>query len=340
MRFERLDLNLLVALDALIDERSVSAAAERLCLSQSAMSGALGRLRDFFEDELLISAGRRMVLSPRAEALADPVRGVLLQIKSTITTKPCFDPATSDRKFIVVASDYAISVMLSGALQEIARLAPDVTVELAQLDDRPVEHLDRREVDLLITLDHVMNKNHPRARFFEDDYVVIAWAGNTEIPAKLDRTLYFGLGHVTVQFGKARLPAFEEFFLQTQQVPRRIELVAPSFTAVPGLVLGTNRIATVQRRLAVQAARYMPLTLYPAPVELPSIHQSIQWHRSSNQDLALRWLIDQFKAHARRTPIDETLVLGDASAEVAVDSQLDIRTSSWGAGGGLGAGRS
>jgi DNA-binding transcriptional LysR family regulator len=304
MRYERLDLNLLVALDALIDERNVSAAAERLCLSQSAMSGALGRLREFFEDEILVNTGRKMVLTPRAEALADPVRSVLLQIKSTITTKPGFDPATSDRKFRVVASDFAISVMLSGALQEISRLAPDITVELVQLDDRPVERLDRREIDLLITLDHVLSEHHPKSRFFEDDYVVIAWNGNTEITGKLDKTLYFGLGHVSVQFGKARLPAFEEYFLQTQQVRRRIEVVAPSFTAVPGLVIGTNRIATVQRRLALKAAEYLPLAIYPAPLELPTIRQSIQWHRTSSQDPALRWLVDHFKAYAKQTAVE------------------------------------
>lgn len=304
MRFERLDLNLLVALDALIDECNVSAAAERLCLSQSAMSGALGRLREFFDDELLVNAGRKMVPTPRAEALAGPVRGVLLQIKATITTKPCFDPTTSERKVTIVASDYAIAVMLSGALQEISRVAPDITVELSQLDDRPAEHLERREIDLLITLDHVLSENHPKSRFFEDEYVVIGWSGNTEIQEKLDRTLYFGLGHVSVQFGKARLPAFEEYFLQTQQVRRRIEVVAPSFTAVPGLVVGTNRIATVQRRLAEQAASYLPLTIHASPIEIPPIRQSIQWHRSSSQDLALRWFVDQLKLHAGQALTD------------------------------------
>ncbi|PXA88840.1 transcriptional regulator [Caulobacter sp. D4A] len=316
MRFERLDLNLLVALDALLDERNVSAAAERLCLSQSAMSGALGRLRDFFGDELLVNTGRKMVLTPRGEALAEPVRGVLLQIKSTITTKPSFDPATSDRKFTVTASDYALAVMLSGALQAISQQAPDITVELVQLDDRPGEHLERREIDLLITLDHALSENHPKSRFFEDDYVVVAWSGNTEIKEKLDRTLYFGLGHVSVQFGKARLPAFEEYFLQTQQVRRRIEIVAPSFTAVPGLVVGTNRIATVQRRLAEQAAKHLPLVIHESPVDIPPIRQSIQWHRSSSQDLALRWLIEQLKRHAGH-PSLERPALALAEDEIA-----------------------
>lgn len=95
MRFQRLDLNLLVALDALLTERSVSLAAERICLSQSATSSALGRLRDYFGDDLLILRGRQMVLTARAELLVEPVRAVLDQIHRTIAVTPPFDPATS-----------------------------------------------------------------------------------------------------------------------------------------------------------------------------------------------------------------------------------------------------
>ena len=96
MRFQRLDLNLLAALDVLLAEKSVSLAADRLCLSQSATSSALGRLRDYFGDELLVVKGRSMILTARAEELIDPVRAVLDQIRSTIAIAPEFDPATAD----------------------------------------------------------------------------------------------------------------------------------------------------------------------------------------------------------------------------------------------------
>src|SRR5687767_5141559 len=107
MRFERLDLNLLVALDVLIEERSVSVAANRLFLSQPALSGALNRLREYFNDELLVQSGRQMILTPKAEELRAPVREALMFIRSRITTPSDFDPATAQRKFILVASDYA-----------------------------------------------------------------------------------------------------------------------------------------------------------------------------------------------------------------------------------------
>ena len=300
MRFERLDLNLLLALDTLLTERNVSVTAERLCLSQSAVSGALSRLREFFGDELMINTGRGMILTPRGESLVVPVRAVLHQIKTTITTKPGFDPSTCNRKFSIVASDYALQVMLAGALREIAAVAPDLKIELALLDDRPLARLERGELDLLITLDHVLSEDHPRAKFFEDDYVVIAWNGNTALQGKLDKTSYYSLGHVSVQFGKTRLPAFEEIFLQNAKLQRRIDIVAPSFSSVPGLVVGTNRIATIQRRLASMVVEHMPLTVYPLPTEIPLIKQSIQWHRWSDQDLGLRWLVEQLQNYAQR----------------------------------------
>ena len=124
MRFQRLDLNLLVALDALLAERSVSLAAERICLSQSATSSALGRLREYFADDLLVVKGRQMVLTARAESLVEPVRAVLEQIRTTISVSPPFDPATSDRAMTIMASDYVTEVLLATALREIADVAP------------------------------------------------------------------------------------------------------------------------------------------------------------------------------------------------------------------------
>src|ERR1700682_3675066 len=104
MRFDRLDLNLPVALDALVEDRSVSGAARRLHLSQPAVTGALQRLREFFDDELLVQHGRRMLLTPKAEELIAPVRRALLQIRSEITRPTGFDPMTVQRHFVIVAS--------------------------------------------------------------------------------------------------------------------------------------------------------------------------------------------------------------------------------------------
>src|SRR5579871_1564223 len=112
MQLSHLDLNLLVALDALLTECSITAAGRRVHLTQSAMSGALGRLREFFNDDLLTPVGRKMVRTAMGESLAEPVREILLQIKETIASIPAFDPATSKRRFSLMMSDYVATVLL------------------------------------------------------------------------------------------------------------------------------------------------------------------------------------------------------------------------------------
>src|SRR4029077_14814591 len=125
-----LDLNLLVAMDALFAERRVSRAGERLHLSQSATSGALARLREAFYDPLLVQVGRKMTLTPLAEGLVEPVRDFLLQADAILHSNPAFDPGSSTRKFRLSMSDYVETVVMSEALPRIEKLAPAVTLEL------------------------------------------------------------------------------------------------------------------------------------------------------------------------------------------------------------------
>jgi LysR family transcriptional regulator, nod-box dependent transcriptional activator len=293
MRFQRLDLNLLVALDALLSERSVSLAAERIFLSQSATSSALGRLRDYFGDDLLVVKGRQMVLTARAEELVEPVRAVLDQIRTTISVSPPFDPATSDRLIRLMASDYVTEVLLANALNELAAVAPNMRFEIAPMAEGLVEALDRSIVEILITIDYAISADHPSQILFEDDHVVIGWAGNPAMAQPMTKDLYFELGHVTARFAKARIPAFEDWFARRQKQQRRVEIIAPSFLSVPAMVIGSNRIATVHRRLAERLAEYLPLVVREPPFAIPSIREAIQWHISNNNDPAIRWVVER-----------------------------------------------
>lgn len=299
MRFDRLDLNLLVALDALLNERSVSLAADRICLSQSATSSALGRLRDYFADDLLVQKGRQMVLTARAEGLVEPVRAVLEQIRSTIAVPPPFDPATCDRTIRVMASDYITEVLLTTALTDLHQTAPHMRFEVQPMSEALLESLERGFIDLLITIDYAISADHPSQILFEDDYVVVGWNGNPAMTGPMTKELYFDLGHVTARFGRGRVSAFEDWFVRRQKRPRRVEIVAPSFMSLPGLVLGSNRIATMHRRLAHKIAEYLPLTLREMPLEIPPIREAIQWHISSNNDPAIRWVVERIVASAQ-----------------------------------------
>lgn len=298
MRFQRLDLNLLVALDVLLAEKSVSLAADRLCLSQSATSSALGRLRDYFGDELLVVKGRAMILTARAEELIEPVRAVLEQIRTTIAIAPEFDPVTADRQVRIMASDYSTQVLLTEALAMFEREAPNMRFEIQPMGDNPVEVLERGQIDLLLTIDYAISSDHPSQVLFEDDYVAVGAADNPAMQGEMTRETYFALGHVTARFGKSRTPAFEDWFMRRQKQKRRIEVVAPSFLSLPGLVIGTRRIATMHRRLAMQVVRNMPLVMREVPFDIPPIREAIQWHIANNNDRALRWVVERLAAFA------------------------------------------
>src|SRR5208283_3533861 len=144
MHFKGLDLNLLVVLDSLLTERSTTRTGERINLSQSATSGALARLREFFGDPLLIQIGQRMELTPMAEKLAQPVREIILKGESLLDKNQGFRPETSTRTFRLNMSDYAAAVILTGMLGRLCELAPQVRIEISSIVDEPtIDYLDR-----------------------------------------------------------------------------------------------------------------------------------------------------------------------------------------------------
>jgi len=321
MRFGRLDLNLLVALDALLTERSVSLAADRLCLSQSATSSALGRLREYFGDELLVVKGRNMILTARAEELIDPVRAVLEQIRTTVAVAPPFDPMTTDRMIRIMASDYSTEVLLAGALAELEKEAPQMRFEIQPMNDSPIEAIERGYVDLLLTIDYAISPDHPSQLLFEDDYVVVGDRSNPAMSEPMTRDLYFRLGHVSPRFGKQRVPAFEDWFVRRQKQQRRIEVIAPTFLSLPGLIVGTNRIATMHRRMADIVVRSRPLVMREIPFAIPPIRESVQWNIANSNDRALRWVTERLQAAAmREVPAPEgNVVTLNAVNEIDLD---------------------
>lgn len=289
MRFKGLDLNLLVALDILLTEKNVSRAADKLCLSQSATSGALARLREYFEDDLLVQVGRKMVLTPRAMSLAGKVRAALMQIDGTIIQPPDFDPATVKRDLTIVASDYVVIAELSKALREIGRKAPGLKITLNPPSDRPRESLERGDVDLMAMPEVYLSPDHPSEAYFQDEYVVVAWDQNPYIDEDITEELFYKLGHVTMRFA-THTPSFETWFMDHQGSERRIAAIAGSFTALPFMLEGTDNIALLQRKLAETYAQFLPIRVMKSPVAIPPLIEHLQWHRFSETDECLAWV--------------------------------------------------
>lgn len=302
MHFRNLDLNLLVALDALLLERNITLAGRRVHLSQSAMSSALARLREYFGDELLTQVGRRMVCTPLGESLAEPVRKILLQIQTTVAAQPSFDPGTATRCFKLMMSDYVATVLMSKALPRIERLAPRVRIEVLCNDvSSPFEELDRADIDLLIMPQTYLRETHPYEVLFEDEFTGVAWKGNKLVPpdGRLSMKQYLDLGHVTSRFATARASTVDEWFVTQLGHERRVEVVTMNFNSILSSLVGTQRVATLHARLARYYEQYLPIRLFEVPFELPRLAEAMQWHRQFNADPGTLWLRGVLKEIAR-----------------------------------------
>ncbi|CAN7267809.1 LysR family transcriptional regulator [Variovorax sp. LjRoot84] len=292
MRFNKLDLNLLVALDALLTERSISRAGERLHLSQSATSNALARLRAYFNDDLLVQVGRKMELTPRAETLKDAVRDVLVRVDSAILAQPRFDPAQAERRFRLIVSDYSSIVLMPQLLTLVSQQSRTVRFDLLPLLQPPHRELESGEADLLILpLEYRTPEPHPFDILFEEQFVCAVWSGGRFGHAdKLTADQYATAGHVVMQPSGMDEPTLAGWLKRRYPGVRRIEVTSYSFAAVPYLIVGTDRIAMLHARLARLAQKSLPLRLLPAPVPMPAMKQTMQWHTYRTQDPGLVWL--------------------------------------------------
>lgn len=290
MRFQHLDLNLLVALDVLLAEQNITRAAARLHMTQSAASGILNRLRNYFDDELLSLVGRKMIPTPLAKELQEPIREVLLKINTTIARRTVDDPLTSKRHFKIMASDYMINVLLSDVLRVINKDAPGMTFEFFSPDQHSVDLLLRGELDLMIAPEKFILPDHEMCFLFEEQYVCLVCENNEIVGDKLTLENYLELGHITVSFGRERTSGLEEWLLKEYGIQRRLEVVAHSYHSLPQMLTGTNRIATIHRRLAAEFAKRMPLRLLSSPVNLPVMREFMCWNKSHNNDNQAKWL--------------------------------------------------
>lgn len=299
MRFKKLDLNLLVALDHMLSLRSVSAAAGKMHMSQSAMSNALTRLRDYFNDPLLVKVGRRMELTPRAEAIRAPVRDIMVRLEATIDTVPSFDPAESDREFTILLSDYTMAVLMPQVLALAQKEAGRVRFRLLSQTAEPYLLLERGEADLLIVPQQFCSADHPVTELFRDEYVCLTWKDGIYGKGSLSAADYRAAGHA-VMVPPNSAGSLEALMLAELGVERRVEVTTFAFSALPQLIVGTNRIATVHKRIADQALTHLPLVCHSLPFAAAPLVQVMQWHSYRSHDPGLQWLGGVFRRAAEQ----------------------------------------
>lgn len=295
------DLNLLVALDALLREKSVTNAGRRVHLSQSAMSGALARLRHAFNDELLVPGRGGMTLTPLAEKLLEPVASILRNTQATLSAHVRFDPATSHRTFTVAASDYATTVLLGDVVRELNAHAPHVSLVILALRDR-LEELDDLDIDLCILPQTIVPPARPHELLFRDTFTCLVWRDNTAVGERLTVDQFTTLGHVVVSFADDCTTCGDNRLAPQIGLERRTEIVVPNFHALPSLIVGTSRIATLQTRLATKLASSHPVRIVGLPVPIPPLDEAMLWHPRFERDSAHLWFRTLLKRVAAAMP--------------------------------------
>jgi DNA-binding transcriptional LysR family regulator len=297
MRFKNLDLNLLVALDTLIRVRNVSRAADEMFITQSAMSNALGRLRDYFDDPLLIQVGRGMELSPLAVTLEQPLRDIIVRIETAVVSTPSFSPQQSTRSIGLVVSDYTLHTLIPPFLRRVAAQAPGIRIDLKPQQNFPHLLLERGEADLLVAPTMFCSTNHPMEELFKDEFCAVVDAQGPHAASGLSKEDFISAGHI-VMLPPNGGESFAQRACREMGIELKVEVTTFSFTSLPILVKGTKRIALVQRSLAEMMTRLDGLTIAEPPFALPRLEQSVQWHSYRTRDPALIWIRSQLKQAA------------------------------------------
>ena len=286
----RLDLNLLVAFDALLTERSVTRAAARIGLGQSAMSHNLARLRTLFGDELLTRGADGMRPTPRALALADPVRVTLSQIQAAVLQREAFEPATADRVFKIGLADSIEVAVIPGLVARLRQAAPGVGLRLRSINGISVlEELDAGTLDLGIGVFDQGQTHHKRRPLYTDSFLCLFNPAQLNLSAPISLEDYLRVPHVLTSLTEDTHGAVDEA-LAKRKLKRVIALTTPGFLAVPFVVRRAPVITTMPSKLARYFAEAFGLATSPAPIELPTFTISLLWHASFDQDPGHLWL--------------------------------------------------
>ena len=290
VNLRRLDLNLLVALDALLAERSVTRAAARVGLGQSAMSHNLARLRALFGDELMTRAPDGMRPTPRALALADPIRIVLAQIAGLVSRDETFDPGTAERLFRIGLPDSAEVLLAPAILADLCATAPGIRLHLHSTD-RLFDEIDADRLDLAIAYGPLPEggTEHKQRLLGADNFLCVFNPARVGVTPPIALDDYVRLPHVLTSLRSGE-QGIVDTALAKLGLTRTVALTTPRFVAVPFLVRGAPVVATMHSRLARYFAGAVGLSTSPAPVELPDVSATLVWHASYDGDPAHRWL--------------------------------------------------
>lgn len=291
MDIKQSDLGLLVALDALLEQRNVTRAAETLNISQPAMSAQLARLRDLFGDPLLVASGRQMVPTSRAMALQERLRQNLEELSHLVRERQPFNPERSARVFKISAPDYLHLVATQPLLSEVSKNAPNVQISLLPFDPRSAwPMLENLETDALVVWKEGTPEEARAKKLYVEQRCLVQRKGHPRGRKKLDLDTLCSLDHAVIAKQAGMLQGDIDEQLRKLGRKRRVVVSAPSILAMPALVANSNLVATIPRRLAELSTD--ELEIFELPLPKISYEILLSWHPRLQADPGHKWFRD------------------------------------------------
>jgi len=297
MDLHGIDLNLLVAFDALMQERSVTRAGIRIGRTQPAMSAALARLRALFQDELFVRGPDGLQPTPRAVDLAGPLQQALAEIQKTLDFTQSFEPAASTLTFTLGLSDHPAFVLLPQLISALAETAPGVALQVRNFSarDDAVDMLDSGAADVTIGVPSAAAGRILTRPLFEERFVCILRKGHPAAGQQLDIEAFLSLGHLLVSPENDRF-GHVDTALARQGLKRRLALTLPHMYAAPLLVAQSEMIATLMEGVVKASGRESDLNVLEPPIELSPVPFVMSWHRRNDAHPAQRWFRETIAA--------------------------------------------
>jgi DNA-binding transcriptional LysR family regulator len=294
---KNIDLQLLECFEALLRERSVSRAAERMGLSQSATSEALARLRERFDDPLLVRGREGMQPTPRALELRSQVHEIVERMRLLTAGIEAFDPASCTTRFRLATSDYSQFLLMPRLTEMLAADAPDVSVDVLPVNIRRVEEaLDLGEIDIAVAyfVDPPQALKH--RPLFDEHYVGVARKGHPGITPALTAAQYAALRHVSVApSGLTYFSGALESILAAAGLSRRVAITSPHFLLAAYLVANSDLVLAIPSRAAQRLSAMLPLMLFDIPLDLPEIQIAMYWHERTHNSAAHQWFRERVR---------------------------------------------
>lgn len=287
VKLSGLDLDLLIALDALLDTGSVSGAAARIHRSQPAVSRMLGRLRDCFNDPLFVPHGRGLAPTPRAQALRGPLKLTLSEVQLLLTLPRAFDPLHDTAHFRIISSDYAAVALLGRIVSWLHDNAPGVRVSLLAPVGNPADLLASAGAELMFGPKEYCPTWCASAPFIEDGWMCVRRSGES-----LPRTVsqYLQMVHVGIEIEQAFGSPVDEALHAYGGATRRMQVTVPDFAAAVLLIANSPLLATLPSPVAFAAANVMPLAVGKAPLRIRGSSVSMIWPRRLESEPSHVWL--------------------------------------------------